>query len=430
METLVIQGGRPLHGTVSIAGSKNAALPIMAACLLTDGPVRLTGVPRLADVDTLLRVLAGLGMDIVQHADGAIDLQVRDATRCEAETDLVKRMRASFCVLGPLVARRGYAKLSLPGGCRIGDRPVDLHLKGLAALGATINTENDQVVARAQRLRGAVINLTGQFGSTVTGTCNVLCAAVLADGDSWIEGAAREPEVIDLGNFLCTLGARIDGIGTSRIHVRGVPQLSAGTYEVIPDRIEAATWLTAAAITRGGLKLHNIRRSHLTSVIATLRRVGLTIDGAGSDLVVHGDRPLRAVPVIATPYPGVPTDVQAQLTALLAVTPGISRIEDRVFPERFQHAIELNRMGAKIRQAAGVAIVNGVAALTGTDVTATDLRASAALVLGGLAARGTTVVHEIGHLDRGYERLDVKLAAVGAEITRSSDDRPVHQRAA
>ncbi len=422
MEKLIIRGGRPLRGTVAVAGSKNAALPIMAACLLTDEPVVLEGVPRLADVDTLANVLDGLGMSSVRLPTDSLHLVVTEAGRCEADPDLVRRMRASFCVLGPLVARRGYARVALPGGCKIGDRPVDLHLKGLAALGADITIENDEVTARARKLRGAAIDLAGERGSSVTGTCNVMSAAVLAEGDTWIDGAAREPEVLDLGNFLRELGAQIDGLGTSRIHVRGVPQLGGATYRIIPDRIEAATLMTAAAVTRGDLTLKNARRSHLTAVISKLRQIGLTIDGDRQVVTVHGDRPFRATEIIAMPYPGVPTDVQAQLTALLAITPGTSTVRDDVFPERFQHNAELRRMGAQIRQSGNAASISGVPSLVGAEVTATDLRASAALVLAALTARGQTTVRHINHLDRGYERLDLKLAAVGADIVRVSEE--------
>jgi UDP-N-acetylglucosamine 1-carboxyvinyltransferase len=430
MEKLVITGGRSLRGAVAIAGSKNAALPIMAACLLTDEPVVLDGVPELSDVITLARVLGSLGLAVARTRAGALELTPSHSSECEADPEMVRRMRASFCVLGPLVARRGYAKVALPGGCRIGDRPVDLHLKGLASLGAQISTEDGQVIARARKLRGAHVDLAGRHGSTVTGTCNVMSAAVLAEGDTWIEGAALEPEVIDLGNFLRAMGARIDGLGTSRIRVRGAAQLRGTRYRIIPDRIEAATYMTAAAITRGSLTIGDIRRSHLTSVIATLRQIGLSVDGAGTGLSVHGDRPLRAATLDAKPYPGVPTDVQAQLTALLAITPGTSIVRDWVFPERFQHTTELRRMGAHIRVSDNSATITGVRSLVASDVTATDLRASAALVLGALAARGTTTIHHIEHLDRGYEGLDKKLVATGADITRVQEDSTAERRAA
>ncbi len=422
MEKLVIRGGRSLRGTVAVAGSKNAALPIMAACLLADEAVVLDSVPRLADVDTLSQVLDGIGLSSIRLPTGAIHLEVNDSSRCEADADLVRRMRASFCVLGPLVARRGFARVALPGGCKIGDRPVDLHLKGLAALGAEITIKNEEVTARARKLHGAAINLCGERGTTVTGTCNVMSAAVLAEGDTWLDGAAREPEVIDLGRFLCELGAQIDGLGTSRIHIRGVPRLGGGFYRIIPDRIEAATIMAAAAITRGEIKLANVRRSQLTAVIAKLRRIGLTVDSDRQSLLVHGDRPLRATDIDTAPYPGFPTDVQAQLTALLSLANGTSRIRDCVFPDRFHHLTELRRMGAQVRQHGNEATVTGVRVLQAAEVTATDLRASAALLIAALAARGETTLRQIYHLDRGYEGLDQKLCALGAEIHRVADE--------
>jgi UDP-N-acetylglucosamine 1-carboxyvinyltransferase len=431
MEKLVIRGGRALSGSIAIAGSKNAALPIMAACLLADGPVLLEGMPAVADVETLSRVLDGLGLKTLQYPNGTWHVHASDPTHSEADPALVRRMRASFCVLGPLVARRGFARVSLPGGCQIGDRPVDLHLQGLRALGADISVVDGQVIARAGRLRGATVNMLGRRGPSVTGTCNIMTAAVLALGDTWIDGAAREPEVIDLGNFLRALGAKIHGLGTSRIHVRGVSELRSVRYRIIPDRIEAATWMIAAAITRGSLKISNVRRNHLASVIATLRQIGLTIEGDGtSGLTVHADRPLRSARIVAEPYPGVPTDVQAQLTTLLTVTPGSSTVYDTVFPDRFQHVVELRRMGAQIRRQENMVQVMGVSGLNGTEVTATDLRASAALVLGALAARGDTSIRQITHLDRGYERLDDKLRAVGAHVQRVRDELQHERRAA
>jgi UDP-N-acetylglucosamine 1-carboxyvinyltransferase len=420
-EKMVIHGGRPLRGAVAVAGAKNAALPIMAACLLTDEPVVLRGVPRLSDVHTLACLLDGLGVDSVRLAGGDLRLVVRDDSRCEADGELVRRMRASFCVLGPLLAKRGRARIALPGGCRIGDRPIDLHLKGLAALGASISVEHGEVLASARRLRGAAIDLTGPHGVTVTGTCNVLSAAVLADGDTTISGAAREPEVVDLGRFLCELGARIDGLGTSRIHVRGVSRLTGAIHAIVPDRIEAATFMIAAAITRGDVRLTNVRRGHMAAVIAKLREIGATIDADRNALAVHADRPIRAANIDATPYPGIPTDVQAQFTTLLATAIGTSRVRDTVFPERFQHLAELRRMGAQIQLDGNTATVRGGSPLIGASVAATDLRASAALVLAGLAAAGQTTVSGLTHLDRGYEGLDAKLHVLGASIARIAD---------
>jgi UDP-N-acetylglucosamine 1-carboxyvinyltransferase len=430
MEKLIIRGSLPLHGSVAIAGSKNAALPIMAACLLTDEPVILDGIPRLADVDTQAQVLDGLGVTSVRLPTGSLYMAINEPGRWEADPELVRRMRASFCVLGPLLARRGRARVALPGGCRIGQRPVDLHLRGLRALGAEITIERGQVIAHARKLRGAAISLLGERGTTVTGTCNVLSAAVLADGDTWIEGAAVEPEVVDLGRFLCSVGAQIDGLGSSRIHVRGVARLAGGSYRIIPDRVEAATLMTAVGLTRGTIELNNVRRGHLTAVIANLRKIGLTVDAQHNGLQVHADRPLRALELDATPYPGTPTDVQAQLTALLTVARGTSQIRDRVFPERFQHVTELRRMGAQIRMHGNVATVTGVPSLHSAEVTATDLRASAALVIAGLGTQGETTVRHIDHLDRGYERLDDKLRSLGATIHRVAEEPAVERRAA
>jgi UDP-N-acetylglucosamine 1-carboxyvinyltransferase len=430
MEKMIVRGGHRLEGTVAAAGSKNAALPIMAACLLAEEPVTLHGIPQLADVDTLARVLGALGVTSQRLPSGDLCLATHDESRCEPPGELVRRMRASFCVLGPLVARRGRARVALPGGCRIGDRPVDLHLKGLCALGADIQIQGECVVARAGRLRGGPVDLRGPHGSTVTGTCNVMSAAVLATGHTLIEGAACEPEVTDLGRFLVALGADIRGLGTSRILVRGVAKLRGGSHRVIPDRIEAATLMIAAAMTRGRLTIRNVQRGHLSAVIARLRAIGVTVEGDRTSLVVHADRAFRSADITAAPYPGLPTDVQAQFTALLATVGGVSCVRDTVFPERFQHVAELRRMGARIVHEGNRAIVTGVPSLSGAHVTASDLRASAALVVAGLAAVGETTVHQIPHLDRGYEVLDAKLRALGACITRVAEETPVERRAA
>jgi UDP-N-acetylglucosamine 1-carboxyvinyltransferase len=329
-------------------------------------------------------------------------------------------MRASFCVLGPLLARRGRAVVPLPGGCDIGPRPVDLHLKGLAALGADIEIRRGNVVASARRLRGAKIDLAGPRGATVTGTTNVLCAAVLARGVTELRGAALEPEIVDLGNFLNALGARVEGLGTSTLAITGVEQLSGATYRIIPDRIEAATLLVAGAITGGRVAVRGARADHLEAVLQLLTDAGATISGDGDSLALIAPERPRPVDVTALPYPGVPTDLQAQLTALLALADGPSTIRDRVFPQRFRHVAELNRLGANITSAAGAALARGVPRLSGAPVAASDLRASAALVLAGLAAEGQARVEHVEHLDRGYERLDEKLARLGANIERSN----------
>jgi UDP-N-acetylglucosamine 1-carboxyvinyltransferase len=422
MDMFVIEGGVPLSGTVAVSGAKNSALPLMAAALAADGETVLRGVPRLVDVDTLSLLLQTLGMRVRRDHEGALAIEVVDERSHVADYELVRRMRAGFCVLGPLLAKRGRACVSLPGGCNIGDRPIELHLKGLRALGAEIAIERGYVVARSGRLRGAHIDLRGPFGSTVTGTCNVIIAAALADGETTIESAACEPEVVDLGNFLNKMGARISGLGTPVVHIEGVPRLAATDHTVIPDRIEAATLMVAAAITRGDVTLTGVRTDHLTNVLEKLRQIGISID-VGADFVrVRGDRAFRAVDCVALPYPGLPTDLQAQLTALLATVPGVSVVTDKIFPDRFMHAPELARMGARIRRDANSAVIDGVERLSGACVMACDLRASAALVLAGLAASGTTVIRRIYHLDRGYERLEAKLSRLGAKIVRTTDE--------
>lgn len=469
MDMFVVQGGRRLRGRVRVSGAKNAALPIMAAALLADGPTVLNGVPDLVDVTTLGQLLTSLGMQVRRELSaeetsaaepagflgshpgdevfpeanderavpfpfgigsagtgglsdpGALRLEVVDQTPCVAEYELVRRMRAGVCVLGPLLARRGRACVSLPGGCNIGDRPIDLHLKGLAALGADLRVERGYVIARAPRLRGARIYLGGPFGSTVTGTCNVMAAATLADGLTTIEAAACEPEVIDLGNCLNRMGARITGLGTPFLQIEGVEALQGCEHTIIPDRVEAATLMIAAAITRGDVVLENVCIEHLTAVVEKLREIGVSIEAVGPMARVSVREEFRATDCIMLPYPGLPTDVQAQLMALLTIVPGISIITDKVFPDRFMHAAELVRMGARIRREGPSAIVSGVPGLSGASVMASDLRASAALVLAALAARGDSAIRRIYHLDRGYDRLEHKLNDLGAGIVRVQD---------
>jgi len=428
MDCFRITGGAPLAGTVAAGGAKNAALPIMAAAILADGPVRLTGVPDLADVETLSLVLAQLGLHVSRAADGALLLETVDAAPTRADYELVRRMRASFCVLGPLVARRGRAAVSLPGGCNIGTRPVDLHLAGLAALGADVRIEHGYVVARACRLQGTSVSMRGPRGSTVTGTANVMSAATLARGTTTIVGAAREPEIVDLGNFLIALGAQITGLGSDEIRVTGVDQLGGTTHQVIPDRIEAATLLVAAAITGGSATVTGLIPAHLLAVLKILLAAGIAVE-AGGDFVrvaAHG-RPCP-VDLTARPYPGLPTDLQAQLTALLSLAEGTSTVRDTVFPDRFMQISELNRLGARIDHRGALAQIRGVPKLSGASVMASDLRASAALVLAGLAAEGETVVRRIYHLDRGYEHLEDKLNRLGARIQRRAeqDVLPTH----
>jgi UDP-N-acetylglucosamine 1-carboxyvinyltransferase len=425
MDMFVIRGGVPLSGTVAVSGAKNSALPLMAAALAAAGKTVLHRVPRLVDVETLSLLLQTLGVQVHRDDQDALTLEVMDERPHVADYELVRRMRAGFCVLGPLLARRGRACVSLPGGCNIGDRPIELHLKGLRALGAEIAIERGYVVAQAKRLHGAHIDLRGPFGSTVTGTCNVMAAAALAEGESTIESAACEPEVVDLGNLLNAMGAQIRGLGTSVLRVEGVPQLAAAQHTVIPDRIEAATLMIAAAITRGRITLAGVRPDQMTNVVEKLRQIGVSINIGQDTVEVRGDLPFRPVDCVALPYPGLPTDLQAQLTALLATVPGVSVVTDKIFPDRFMHAPELARMGARIRREGNSAVIDGVDRLSGACVMACDLRASAALVLAGLAASGTTVVRRIYHLDRGYERLESKLARLGADIIRTTDE-PAH----
>ncbi|MHB8901926.1 MAG: UDP-N-acetylglucosamine 1-carboxyvinyltransferase [Thermoguttaceae bacterium] len=415
---LTICGGVRLEGAVAVAGAKNAALPIMAAAILADLPVRLRGVACLSDVDTLASVLRGLGVAVERDCD-SITLTAVDRRPCRAGYRSLRQMRAGFCVLGPLLARRGRALVSLPGGCHIGPRPVDLHLKGLAALGAELRIERGYVVALAPQLRGATIDLAGPRGSTVTGTANVLSAAVLARGVTTITSAATEPEIVDLGRFLNRIGARIEGLGSSVLTIRGVDQLGGGDYRVIPDRIEAATLLMAGAITRGRVRVNGACAAHLECVLRELDAAGFQLDTDAQGITLRADGPPRPRPIVARPYPGIPTDIQAQWTALLALASGASRVVDTVFPQRFRHVAELRRLGADVSVDGPAALVRGVASLQGAPVHATDLRAGAALVLAGLAAGGKTVVTGLQHLDRGYDGLDRKLACLGAAIRRA-----------
>lgn len=424
MDVITIQGGRALRGTVTAAGSKNAALPIMAACLMADGPVLLEAVPEVTDVDTLALVLGHLGLEVKRHADSRLHLHIVEPSRITAEEDLVGRMRASFCVLGPLVARRKQAIVALPGGCRIGPRPVDVHLRGLAALGANIRIENGFVLADAKSLHGTAIDLSGPNGPTVTGTANLLMAAVLARGETILRGAACEPEIVDLGEFLISLGARIDGLGTSTVRIIGVEQLGGGQYCVIPDRIETGTLLAAGAITGGDVTVRRCRPDHLASPLAFLDEAGCTFETGPDWIRIAAPRRLRPFHLTALPYPGIPSDLQAQFMALAAMADGKSTIADGVFPERFAHVAELRRLGARIKHQGAIAAVEGVEQFHGGEVTASDLRASAALVLAGMAASGRTIVHHVHHLHRGYDCLVEKLQSLGANVT-SHSERPL-----
>lgn len=422
MDMFVVEGGRPLMGKVAVSGSKNAALPIMACVLASDGPTILKNVPHLVDVATLSQLLESLGTHVERDPEGDLHLEVKDHRPKVAAYDLVRRMRAGVCVLGPLLTRRGEACVSLPGGCNIGDRPIDLHLKGLRALGAEIRVERGYIIANAKRLRGANIFLGGPFGSTVTGTANVMAAAALAEGTTTIEAAACEPEVLDLGRFLNAMGAKITGLGTPFLRIEGVETLTGVAHTVIPDRIEAATLMMACALTGGDVELEDVQPAHLTAVVEKLREIGVEIESqAPGTMIVRRSGPLKPADCVAQPYPGIPTDVQAQLMALLTKAEGISIVTDKVFPDRFMHAPELVRLGARIRREGPSAIITGVPLLSGACVMASDLRASAALVIAALAAEGETVIRRIYHLDRGYERLEVKLNHLGARIERLTD---------
>ncbi len=422
MDCFQITGGRRLKGTVSIAGSKNAALPIMAASILTDGPTRLKGVPDLSDIRHLSFLLEKLGVKVHHHDGGDIALVVEDEMNCHAEYDLVRKMRASVCVMGPLLAKRGRAQVSLPGGCNIGYRPVNLHLQGLEALGADVELIGGDIHLKAKKLKGCEIFLGGPFGSTVLGTANVMMAAVLADGTSVIECAACEPEVVDLANYLNACGARISGHGTPRITIEGVDGLRGCEYTIIPDRIEAGTYMIAAAITNGDVKLANCRLDHLLAFVDRLRAIGVHVDRTPDGLVtVSSARRLEPVTVTTQPYPGFPTDLQAQIMALLCLADGNSVITEKIYPDRFVHVAELTRMGAILRKEGPTVIVQGVKNLVGAPVMASDLRASAALVLAGLVAKGKTNVSRVYHIDRGYDKIEQRLAALGADIRRIPD---------
>ncbi len=421
MDRFVIQGGARLKGVVSVNGSKNAMLPIMAGCLLADGPSTIRGAPDLADVRAMADLLEDLGVSITRLKSGAMKFQVVDESACHAEYDRVRKMRASICVLGPLLAKRGHARVAMPGGCAIGARPVDLHLRGLRALGATIELDGGDIVASAPRLHGASIFLGGPFGSTVLGTANVMMAASLAEGETMIESAACEPEIADLADVLNAMGAKISGAGTPRVIIQGVEELKGVRHTVIPDRIEAGTFMIASAMTNGEVTLENVRLDHMLAVVHKLRQIGVHVEADNGNVSVASARRLEPADVTTQPYPGFPTDLQAQLMTLLCLADGNSAITEKIFPDRFMHVAELMRMGADIRKEGPTAVVTGVRGLIGAPVMASDLRASAALVLAGLVARGTTTVNRVYHIDRGYEAIEQRLAALGADIRRESD---------
>jgi UDP-N-acetylglucosamine 1-carboxyvinyltransferase len=418
MNKLIIQGGKPLMGEIRISGSKNAVLPILAATLLTNEPVSIGNVPHLHDVTTLVSLLGDMGTTVTINEKMGITVDASTLSSYRAPYEMVKTMRASILVLGPLVAHHGQADVSLPGGCAIGSRPVNIHLHGLEQLGAQIKVENGYICAKADRLKGTNIVMDMV---TVTGTENLMMAATLAEGTTVLENAAREPEVVDLANCLISMGAKIKGAGTDMIVIEGVEKLHGTHHDVLPDRIETGTYLTAAAITRGKIKLKDTNPVIIDAVLAKLREAGASIT-TGSDWIeldMKGQRP-KAVDIKTAPYPGFPTDMQAQFTALNAVANGAATISETVFENRFMHIPEMSRMGADVRVEGNLAISKGVEGLVGAPVMATDLRASASLVLAGLVANGETVVDRIYHIDRGYECIEEKLAQLGARIRRIS----------
>ena len=416
MDKIRIHGGRPLSGSIKISGSKSSALPILAATLLTKEPCTIRRVPDLSDTNYMLQILKHLGAE-VERASGTVTVA---AAKIEsvAPYDVVRRMRASVCVIGPLLGRSKEATVSLPGGCVIGDRPIDLHLKGFEALGSAVRVEGGNIKVFAPKLTGAVVNLRGKFGPTVLGTDNVVMAAVLAEGTTVIEGAAQEPEVVDLANFLNKMGAKIEGAGTRRIIIEGVKELHGAEHDIIPDRIEAGTFLVAGAICGKGITIKRAEPEHVTAVTSALSNCGFRIETKGDTMSVYPNGKAKPLELATEPYPGFPTDMQAQMCALLSTTKGISVITENIFPQRYMHVAELKRMGAHVDLEGPTAVIQGVDHLLGAPVMASDLRASAALVLAGLKADGITEVSRVYHIDRGYEHLDEKLSELGAEIER------------
>jgi UDP-N-acetylglucosamine 1-carboxyvinyltransferase len=434
-DSFLIRGGVRLKGQIEISGSKNSALPIVAACLLAEGKTVLKSVPRLSDIDSMVKLLGELGCHVYRHEstearngslpplNGNLDIEVRDERVSEARYDIVKTMRASICVLGPLLAKRGRAVVSIPGGCAIGDRPVDLHVRGLEKLGAEFRTDGGNIVGTVPggRLKGCRMYLGGAMGPTVLGTINVMCAAALAEGETVLVGAACEPEVVDCADLLIKMGAKIKGHGTPEIRIEGVDKLVGCEHRIIPDRIECGTFIMAAAITNGELELKHCNLDHLIAVQDRLDEVGVKIERTNGTIRVSASRRINPIEMTTQPFPGFPTDLQAQLMALLCLGDGMSVITERIFPDRFLHVGELNRMGAKIRKEGPTAIIHGVKELQGAAVMCSDLRASAALVLAGMAAKGQTRLDRVYHIDRGYEKIEQKLAAVGADIERVAE---------
>src|SRR5246500_3762281 len=395
MDKILVHGGRRLSGSIKVSGSKNSSLPILAATLLTRETCVVHGVPDLSDTNYMLQILMHLGAQ-VERASGTVSVTA-EKVKSIAPYDIVRKMRASVCVLGPLLSRCKEATVSMPGGCVIGDRPIDLHLKGFEALGAAVRVEGGNVKVFAPKLKGAVINLRGKFGPTVLGTDNVMMAAVLAEGTTVIEGAAQEPEVVDLANFLIKMGAKIEGAGTRRLIIEGVPELHGAEHDIIPDRIEAGTFLVAGAICGKGITLNRVEPAHLTAITDALSGCGFKIEAKNQSITVSPNGAPKPLEIATEPYPGFPTDMQAQMCALLSTTEGISVITENIFPQRYMHVAELKRMGAEVQMEGATAVISGVERLTGAPVMASDLRASAALVLAGLQAEGITEVNRVYH---------------------------------
>jgi UDP-N-acetylglucosamine 1-carboxyvinyltransferase len=416
MDKILIHGGYPLSGSIKVSGSKNSSLPILAATLLTREPCVVHGVPDLSDTNYMLQILTHLGAQ-VERASGTVSVTA-EKVHSVAPYDVVRKMRASVCVLGPSLGRCKEATVALPGGCVIGDRPIDLHLKGFEALGAAVRVEAGDIKVFAPKLSGAVINMHGKFGPTVLGTDNVMMAAVLADGVTVIEGAALEPEVVDLATFLTKMGAKIEGAGTRRIIIEGVPALHGTEHRVIPDRIEAGTFLVAGAIAGKGVTVKRVEPEHVCAVTDALTKCGFAVEIADRAISIHANGDASALQIATEPYPGFPTDMQAQMCALLSMSKGTSSVTENVFPQRYMHVAELKRMGAKVQLEGATAVIEGVDRLLGAPVMASDLRASAALVLAGLKADGITEVSRVYHIDRGYEGLDEKLSELGAHVER------------
>lgn len=420
MDKILVHGGHPLSGSIKVSGSKNSALPILAATLLTREPCVIHRVPDLSDTNYMLQILMYLGAQ-VERASGTVTVQA-EKVESVAPYDVVRKMRASVCVLGPLLARCREATVSMPGGCVIGDRPIDLHLMGFEALGAAVRVEGGNIKMFTPQLKGAVINLRGKFGPTVLGTDNVMMAAVLAEGTTVIEGAAAEPEVCDLADFLNKMGAKIEGAGTRRLIIEGVKELHGAEHDIIPDRIEAGTFLVAGAVCGKGVTVTRANPEHVSAVTSALSDAGYKVEIKGESITVSPNGASKPLELATQPYPGFPTDMQAQMCALLSTTDGISVMTENIFPQRYMHLAELKRMGAQVQIEGPTAVIQGVEKLFAAPVMASDLRASAALVLAGLKAEGVTEISRVYHIDRGYEHLDEKLGALGAHIERVKAD--------